>query len=93
MGNIIVSELLCNLQNTDAKLISLNEAVIQHLDRQGFYSFLRFMATKQAREKRNKRFNRNRRRGFKKVGGYRYYIAGETVFYKENITMTLTNTF
>ena len=63
--------------------------VIMDYERAEFSSFMRSIATQEARNKRNERFNRNKRRVFKKAGVYKGYIARETVFYKEVVTLTL----
>lgn len=68
--------------------ISLEDMMMRDAD-----GFKRLLATNKSRQERNKRFNRNKRRIFKKAGAYKGYIAGETLFHKEMVTITLTNMF
>jgi len=93
MDKIIDKDLIDGIRLISGKLDGFRERLIMDYERAEFSRFMRSMATQEARKKRNERFNRNKKRIFKKLGGYKGYIAGETVFYKENITMTLTNMF
>jgi len=93
MDKIIDKDLIEGIRLISGKLDGFRARLVMDYERAEFSSFMRSIATQEARKKRNERFNRNKKRIFRKKGGYRGYIAGETVFYKENITMTLSSVF
>lgn len=93
MDKIIDKDLIEGIRLISGKLDGFRERLVMDYERAEFSSFMRSIATQEARKKRNDRFNRNKKRIFKKKGGYRGYIGGVTVFKKNIVTMTLKSMF